>query len=140
MRYLSIFFMVVFLTGCPTSPVPPDKAKLTPKERLYAYQKPQPNSGKLTVVRDSGLLGVACYYAFYISGKRVATMDVGERADFYIPAGEWMLGYREEGKGVCSSSRSLTERDIMIKENQHKGVRLYLAPEDEGDIKPISIN
>ncbi|MBA7933561.1 hypothetical protein HV127_20295 [Klebsiella sp. RHBSTW-00215] len=138
MKKLLLIMAIVGLTGCATSAVSLDKAKLVPKERLFFYQEPLSNGARLTVVRDSGLLGSACFYGFYISGKRVASLDIGERADFYIPAGEWMLGYREEG-GICNTNRPLTERELYIKENQHKGVRLFQAPEDEGDIKPISV-
>lgn len=128
----------IFLSGCATTAVEPDKAKPAPSERVFLYQKPLNSGAQLTVVRDSGFLGGGCYYGFYINGKRAASLDTGERADFSLPSGEWMLGMKGEGK-ACIADSFLNEREIDLKDGQHKGVRLFADPSGNLDIKPISI-
>ena len=139
MNKIILSIMVFGLIGCATSPVSPDKAKIVPKDRLFAYQDIISDGAQLTVVRDSGYLGSGCYSGFYLSGKRVASLDVGERADFYIPPGEWILGIKGEG-AVCLSDGYLTEKKISIKSKQHKAVRIYSNISGVVDIKSISIN
>jgi len=138
MKKILLVLAFIGLTGCATSAVEPGKAKPVPSDRVFLYQSPLKNGAKLTVVRDSGFLGGGCYYGFYINGKRAASLDTGERADFTLPPGEWMLGMKGEGK-ACIADDFLNEREINIGEGQHKGVRLFADPSGNLDIKSISI-
>ncbi|EMO7188202.1 hypothetical protein RI834_003080 [Pluralibacter gergoviae] len=138
MKALIIAISILGLSGCATSATDPVKAKLAPNERIYAYQDPVSNGATLTVIRDHGFLGGGCYYGFYINKKRAASLNISERADFNLPAGEWMLGFKGEGK-VCIADDFINEREIILKPGQHKGVRLSADPSGNLDIKPISL-
>lgn len=138
MKKLILFFALITLSGCATTAVQPGEAKPVPPERIFLYQNSASDGAKLTVVRDSGFLGGGCYYGFYINGKRAASLDAGEKVEFSLPAGEWMLGMKGEGK-VCIADNFLNEREITLSNGQHKGVRLFSDPSGNLDIKPISI-
>ncbi|EMB4326662.1 hypothetical protein RJ492_005330 [Pluralibacter gergoviae] len=138
MKALIIALSVLSLTGCATSATDPAKAKLAPKDRVYSYQEPIDNGATLTVIRDHGMLGAGCYYGFYINKKRAASLSTSERADFKLPAGEWMLGFKGEGK-LCIADDFINEREVVLKPGQHKGVRLSADPSGNLDIRPISL-
>ncbi|EPY1509023.1 TPA: hypothetical protein OUC63_003842 [Raoultella ornithinolytica] len=138
MKKIFLVLAMVGLSGCATSAVTPEKAKLVPENRVFAYQKPIENGAELTVIRDSGFLGGGCFYGFYINQQRVASLDSGEKANFNLPAGEYILGFKGEGR-VCIADNFLNERELSIKEGQRKGVRLFADPSGNLDIKPISL-
>ena len=52
---------VALLAGCATSPVPSDKARPAPSERVSGYQKPVSGGSSLIVTRDTGFLGGGCF-------------------------------------------------------------------------------
>ncbi len=126
------------LAGCVTSAVRPSMAKLTPPERVFAYQTNIPNESKLTVVRDSGFLG-GCYYGFYINGERAASIDVGEKVEFHLISGELTLGFKGEGS-ICIANVLQTERQIVLKPGEHKAVQLFADSDGYLDLKLITLN
>ncbi|MGR7688994.1 hypothetical protein ACU6XV_13560 [Klebsiella aerogenes] len=138
MKKIFLVLAMVGLSGCATSAVTPEKAKLVPDNRVFAYQKPIEHGAELTVIRDSGMLGAGCFYGFYINKQRVASLDTGEKVSFNLPAGEYILGFKGEGK-VCIADDFLNERELSIKDGQHKGVRLSADPSGSMDIRPISL-
>lgn len=137
-KILLVVGCALTLAGCVTSAVRPSMAKLTPPERVFAYQTNIPNEAKLTVVRDSGFLG-GCYYGFYINGERAARIDVGEKVEFHLISGELTLGFKGEGS-ICIANVLPTERAILLKPGEHKAVRLFADPDGYLDLKPITLN
>ena len=133
-----IICIALGLIGCATSAVSVDQATQAPQARVFSYQTPINDGGVLTVVRDKGFLGGGCYYGLYINKERVASLDTGEKVSLQLSPGEWMVGFKGEGK-ACISDDYLSEREVTLKANQHKAVRLFADPSGNLDVKPISL-
>ncbi|WP_410752469.1 hypothetical protein [Citrobacter youngae] len=138
MKKIMMICIALGLTGCATSAVSVDQATQAPQTRVFSYQTPVTDGGVLTVVRDKGFLGGGCYYGLYINKERVASLDTGEKVSLQLPPGEWMVGFKGEGK-ACISDDYLSEREVTLKAKQHKAVRLFADPSGNLDVKPISI-
>jgi hypothetical protein len=138
MKRLILALVAVGLYGCATSAVSPSQALEAPKERIFAYQGLVKDGAILTVVRDKGFLGGGCYYGLYVNKERVASLDTGEKVNLQLPPGEWMVGFKGEGK-ACISDNHLSEREIILNANQHKAVRLFADPSGNLDIKSMSL-
>ena len=96
---------VALLAGCASSAIPVSQAEPVPSDELYAFQsKPPGESGKLTVVRDSGAVGSGCDIVVYVDGRKAAKIGTGQRASFYIPAGTTNLGAGLAGSGLCAGA------------------------------------
>ena len=93
---------MVLLTGCASSAIPVSQAKQVPANELYAYQtKPSGESGKVTVVRDSGMVGSGCDIVIYVDGRKAGKIGTSQRASFYLPPGTPSLGVGLAGSGLC---------------------------------------
>lgn len=93
---------VALLAGCASSAIPVNQAEPVPRDELYAFQsKPAGESGKVTVVRDSGAVGAGCDIVVYVDGRKAAKIGTGQRASFYLPAGTPSLGVGLAGSGLC---------------------------------------
>jgi|GEM_PF-316493 len=91
------------LAGCATSVTPLSQATPVPVDELFAHQsKPQEPSGKLTVVRDSGVRGSGCDVVVYINGKKSAKVGPGQRASFFLPVGQPDVGIGLTDSGICA--------------------------------------
>ncbi|EIO6347348.1 hypothetical protein LQY99_000860 [Escherichia coli] len=132
--------LIIFLSGCATTVVPPSAALSAPSERIYKFQPVVKNGGKLIVVRDEGMVGGGCYATIYINGERVAKLDPKEKVNFNLPEGEWAVGANLEGKGLCSYSGQRQERFMTIKTNETKSVRVFTDGDGNMDIRPTTIN
>ncbi|WP_265553590.1 membrane lipoprotein lipid attachment site-containing protein [Serratia grimesii] len=130
---------IAIISGCATKAVLPNQAKLAPKERVFKYQSPLVDSAKLIIVRDSGFLGGGCFFGVYVDGERAAKLNPGERVNFYLPAGEHNIAMKGEGK-VCIADEVPVGRDINLKPNQTKAVRLFADPSGNLDVKPLPLN
>jgi hypothetical protein len=53
-----------------------------PSNRLFAYQAPIAGGGEMTLVRDKGMTGGACYVGVFVGGELVAKVagDAGPTA------------------------------------------------------------
>lgn len=89
------------VTGCSTSPVRPDAAKLVPSDRLYITAPPSANDGLVIVIRDSGMLGHGCGVNVFLDDAKAATLAAGEKAEFPAAAGKHILSVAPSGKGLC---------------------------------------
>lgn len=138
-KVVFVTIAISILSGCATQAVLPDKAKLAPQERVFKYQSPKPNNAQLIVVRDSGFLGGGCYFGVYVDGERSAILNPGERANFYLPAGEHNIAMKGEGR-VCIADEVPVGRDINLKPSQKKAVRLFADPSGNLDVKPLPLN
>lgn len=105
MRVLIAAVAVVMLAGCASSAISVRDAKPVPSDEVYAFQtKPVGESGKITVVRDSGAIGSGCDIVVYIDGRRAAKIGTGQRATFYLPPGSPNLGAGLAGSGLCAGA------------------------------------
>ncbi|MGP0910339.1 hypothetical protein [Serratia sp. CY81593] len=139
MKKIVFVAAIAFLSGCATQAVLPNQAKLTPQERIFKHQSPINDGAKLIIVRDSGMLGAGCFAGVYIDGVRSASLNPGERVDLYLPAGEHNIAMKGEGK-VCFADEAPVGRDIMLRKNQTKAVRLFSDPSGNLDVKPLPLN
>ena len=74
---LPTLLLALLLGGCATTPVPISAAKQAAADRVLAFQIVTDNkTATLTVIRDHGLLGSACYFAVYINQVLAARLDV----------------------------------------------------------------
>ncbi|PHN32145.1 hypothetical protein [Pseudomonas sp. ICMP 460] len=105
MRILIAAVAAVMLVGCASSAISVRDAKPVPSDEVYAFQtKPAGESGKVTVVRDSGAVGSGCDIVVYVDGRKAAKIGTGQRATFYLPPGSPSLGAGLAGSGLCAGA------------------------------------
>lgn len=126
MRILIAAVVLAMLAGCATSPVPSDKARLAPSERVSSYQKPVPGGSSLIVTRDTGFTGGGCFATVFLNGAPVAKLDTGEKAVFQVPPGEWLLGAALDGSGLCATNPERMEISVVLSPSQQKKFRVFL--------------
>lgn len=96
---------VALLAGCASSAISVNQAEPVPRDELYAFQsKPPGESGKVTVVRDSGAVGSGCDIVVYVDGRKAAKIGTGQRASFYLPVGTPSIGAGLAGSGLCAGA------------------------------------
>lgn len=102
MRIIIGALVVALLAGCSSNPISVNDAVQAPRDEIYAYQsKPSGPSGKLTVVRDSGINASGCDFVIYIDGRKAAKLGSGEKASFYVSPGQLNIGAGVSGSGLC---------------------------------------
>lgn len=139
MKKLLIALLCVGLTGCATQAVLPSQAKFAPKERLLKYQASiNSDDATLIVVRDKGFLGSGCFTGVYLNNEKSAVLDPGEKAVFHLPAGEWSVAMKGEGKACISDSVPVGSY-IHLKNGETKAVRLFADPSGNVDVKPLPL-
>lgn len=117
MRILIAAVAVSMLAGCASTAISVRDAKPVPADEVYAFQfKPGGDSGKITVVRDSGAVGSGCDIVVYVDGRKAAKIGTGQKATFYLPAGSTSLGTGLAGSGLCAGAAIKT-----ISANVHAG-------------------
>lgn len=127
------------MSGCATEAVLPGDAKPAPQERVLKYQIPnEETSATLIVVRDKGYLGSGCFSGVYLNDVKSAVLDPGEKVIFHLTPGEWNVAVKGEGK-LCISDAIPSGRDITLKSNQTKAVRLFADPSGNVDVKPLPL-
>ncbi|HHN8389377.1 hypothetical protein ABMZ76_04495 [Morganella morganii] len=134
------FLAIMLLVGCATTQVLPESAKLAPQDRVTGLQQKNNDSAKITIVRDSGNTGGACYATVFIDGAPVARLDTGEKAAFYVSPGEKIVGVALDGKGLCSFGGTREERDISVNTGESKYYRISTDAYGNMDIKPTALN
>ncbi|WEJ08287.1 hypothetical protein N2A98_15160 [Pseudomonas sp. FJ2-5-13] len=105
MRIVIAVVAMAMLAGCASSAISVRDAKPVPTDELYAFQsKPSGESGKVTVVRDSGAVGSGCDIVVYVDGRKAAKIGTGQRATFFLPPGSPSLGAGLAGSGLCAGA------------------------------------
>lgn len=105
MRILIGAFSGALLAGCASSAIPLRQADPVPNDELYAFQsRPASESGKVTVVRDAGMVGAGCDIVLYVDGRKAAKIGTGQRASFYLPPGNPSIGAGLAGSGLCGGA------------------------------------
>lgn len=105
MRIFIAGMAVVMQTGCASTAISVIDAKPVPRDELYAFQaKPAGESGKITVVRDSGMVGSGCDIVVYVDGRKAAKIGTGQRVSFYLPPGTPSIGTGLAGSGLCGGA------------------------------------
>lgn len=105
MRIVIAVVAMAMLAGCASSAISVRDAKPVPTDELYAFQsKPSGESGKVTVVRDSGAVGSGCDIVVYVDGRKAAKIGTGQRATFFLLPGSPSLGAGLAGSGLCAGA------------------------------------
>jgi hypothetical protein len=114
------------------------EATQAPADRVLAFHIAAGNkSAILTVIRDHGVLGSACYFAVYINQVLAARLDVAEFAQFYVEPGEVVLraGGDPQGIGLCAFASDMwTQRETFLKPGEQKSFRLSFDTSGKFDI------
>ncbi|TSK07810.1 MAG: hypothetical protein FPO08_00405 [Geobacter sp.] len=137
MRKWILLVMPVLLSACSTTPVQLKDAQLVPSDRIFAFQTKDEGKGAITVIRDKGIVGSACYAGLYLNDTLAARVGVAEAATFYVEPGEVLLrlGWDPQGRGLCGMSASdWVQRETVLKRGEGKQFRLTLTHDAEWDI------
>jgi len=142
-------FATLMLSGCSglikTHAVSEVQAGKVPAERLYAYQTPQDGYVPVTIIRDSGMMGSACFLSIEINKKLAARFDPGEGATFYVPGKvNFAVAGDPQGRGLCAIGYTPVIQHCTLDATVHNVFRLssrqYRRPEleslDEADKFP----
>jgi hypothetical protein len=116
------------LGGCATTQLPPQDAIEVPASRIVS--RPTAGDATVTVVRDQGFLGGGCYYLLAFNNLQVARMDVGERIEFPVPAGDLLLSVSSDprGQALCSlRPNHVVQREFTIKAGETKRFRIVIG-------------
>lgn len=135
---ISLVAFVSLLAGCSTTSVPIEQATPASADRVMLYQQSGPGLGRVTVVRDSGMLGAGCYATVFIDGERAARLETKEKVTFFLTPGEHLLGAALEGAGLCAANPGKRERDFLIKADHPKTYRVFTSQSGDLDVLPTS--
>ena len=135
----SLFCLLV--VACTTTPGPLGEANLTPNARLMAFQAVSPdNTSTITLLRDTEIVGSACYLMVYVNATLAAKMDTGELAKFYIPPGPLFLwvGPEKKEKGFCQEGEGYSAQiDTTMKDHEEKNFRVTWTSDGTIWISPV---
>src|SRR5881628_1102555 len=96
MKYLGIFSIICWLSGCATTPVPYTDATSVPQDNLLEgykqFSNQAENRSRVIVVRDSGMLGAALPAKLSINGTEVAKLWSSERLELFLEPGTYIFG------------------------------------------------
>lgn len=140
MRTLLIAGVVLLAAGCATKPVAMDKAVPVPASQMLAFATPIENAGRIVAMRDTGFLGGGCDLAFYIDGTLAARVGHGERAEFFVPAGEHIVGTGPTGRGTCRMGAEALRKETSVRlaADETKRFRLSINPNSGPAIEPTA--
>ena len=126
MKTIFLLLLTAGLTACATSPVATGRAKDVPDERVLAYTEPREDYARVEITRDSGALGSACYLGVMYRQTLLARFDVGERAVFYSPEGNWNFAVvpDPDGRGLCALSGNPVVEPQNIAKNRENLFRI----------------
>lgn len=114
--YQNIIFATLLglsLIGCATHPISNSEAIPVPAKRIIdaKFIHRSPNSGEVTIKRDSGISGSACSTRIYVNANPIADIRTSEKVVLYLPEGEYILS--AEPNGICGGG--LTEVKVLVK-------------------------
>lgn len=122
---LSALVCALVLVGCGSVPVPPEKARPAPADRVT--WDTTTGDARITVVRD-GPAAVGCFKAIYVNGKLAARLAAAERVDLAVPSGELVMAMTVDPLGRALCDVGLVERrvtrEVTIRPGEHKTYRM----------------
>ncbi len=85
--------VIMLLAGCATSPISSGSARDVPPERIFLIEKlAEEGNSRAIFIRDVGLTGSGVHQHLFIDGKKVASLDTGEKIEFILIPGEHIFG------------------------------------------------
>ncbi|MFW5386643.1 hypothetical protein [Yersinia sp. 2542 StPb PI] len=139
MNKILILIVTLFLAGCSTTLVPVNQAKEIPPERLLKHKVLVDSGAQLTIIRDSGVVGSACYAVVYVNGSPSAKLETKEKATLFLAPNEYSIGVNLDGTGLCAYGNARVEREIILKKGQHKYMRIFTQDDGNMDLLPTTV-
>lgn len=121
-KLLLIGIISAILSGCAdTVPVVMQHARQVPQDRIFAHSEYNPNYAKVTIIRDAGYYGSGCYFGVMYRQTLLARFDPEEKADFYIPEGEYNFAVIGDpyGRGLCGGLIPVIEKQVIKKDKDN---------------------
>ncbi|BAP44768.1 putative uncharacterized protein [Pseudomonas sp. StFLB209] len=135
MRFMLLAFVLMFLSGCATDPIPAEQADPVARDQIFAnHRQPSVPYGTLWVTRDTGFIGSACRALIYINGTHSASVWAGETARFYLPVGAHIIG--ANSSTFCGGG--LKERQVEVKAYQEHRMRISIDTSMSMDLAPTA--
>ena len=131
-KILMLSVLLSSLTACalPTSPVDSLSAKPIDPARVLAYQEPNKDYAKVQIIRDKGFLASCCYIGVMYRQTVLARFDVGEKAEFYLPEGDWQFAIVSDpqGRALCGLSGNPVFETQQIRKDKDNLFRISFGP------------
>lgn len=110
---LSIIVVAFVLSGCATRPVSNAEATNVPISRIInsKFLQPTPDSGMITLKRDSGIGGSACSSRVFVNAIPIADLRTSEKVVVSLPKGEYVLSAWPNG--ICGGG--MPEVSALVK-------------------------
>jgi hypothetical protein len=130
-RVLLFVLPLFFMVGCATKPVALGDASPIATDRMMAFQTADTTkTAKLTIIRDEGFTGSACYVALWINQTLAARFATAEVANFFVEPGEVLLrvGRDPQGSGLCATEQGYwIQRETFMKPDSQKTFRIMIG-------------
>jgi hypothetical protein len=128
-----VFILAAIGSGCATKPPQAGQLRTPTPDRLIGLQSRATGDASVVVTRDVGYSGSACYAAVFVDGTVVGKLGTGERAAFYMPAGQHVLGTWNTGSGLCGYREGQDRRETTVV-LQPGDVKRYRILIDQGGV------
>lgn len=127
MRNFIIFFTVLFVVGCSTTPVKISQSKVVHPSQILApelQRASEDRTERVLLIRDSGLMGSIVDAIIIIDGKDSVILKPSQRFQFYLAPGNHMFTIKQVKNRFSEPDG---ETDIEIRENILNSFRLRLV-------------
>jgi hypothetical protein len=102
-RFHALLPLLLCIAACSTTPITEQSGKPVPSDRIYLPEftvQSAERTAKVSFLRDSGILGVACTDKVLVNGRPVFAIRAGEYQSLFLPPGQYFFGL-ETGGGAC---------------------------------------
>ena len=92
MKLVASFALLTTLLGCASIPAPGGEAATVPSTRHLLFSEAAPDTGTVSVTRDSGFVGSDCPTTLFVNDKMAALVKAGETVTLHLPVEPAILG------------------------------------------------
>jgi hypothetical protein len=118
---MMILLSLFILASCSTSPVKRSDAQQVEKANQWKYQtRKNADQGSITIIRDSGVVGVACDTLIFIDKEKIAKISTSEFVEIFINQGDYRIGI--ETNSPCFGE--YYDFPLKVGRNEDKSFRL----------------
>lgn len=126
----------LLISACATKPIPNNAATPIPNEQIldFRFSSPTPNTGEVTIKRDSGFGGSACSTRIFVNGQPIADIYASEKIVLHLPSGEQILS--SWPNGICGGGMS--EVKTLVKAGTNSSFRVGYGSNGDFSINPTA--